>query len=246
MCSICRGVFPTWLKVFFLIFFLNSRLFVLIKWQSSRPQTKDMNYLLEINSNIYIYIYFFFFVLSSFPRSHTYHTHLHTPKIGFSKISRLPKKQNTKLDEEKWLSPLSLVFTAKEQIFKKQDSVSQTTTEIKEIRSLVPATETPRGRDPVRGSGWWCGPYKALPPLEGWHILTAMGNLHFHATDRVHMVKGTWPEPYTSKGVMFLLESMYRAGQSEWNRERSGLWYKQPHLHDILETTQPFLKDILI
>ena len=245
MCSICRGVFPTWLKVFFLIFFLNSRLFVLIKWQSSRPQTKDVNYLLEINSNIYIYFFFFFF-LSSFPRSHTYHTHLHTPKIGFSKISRLPKKQNTKLDEEKWLSPLSLVFTAKEQIFKKQDSVSQTTTEIKEIRSLVPATETPRGRDPVRGSGWWCGPYKALPPLEGWHILTAMGNLHFHATDRVHMVKGTWPEPYTSKGVMFLLESMYRAGQSEWNRERSGLWYKQPHLHDILETTQPFLKDILI
>ena len=130
--------------------------------------------------------------------------------------------QNTKLDEEKWLSPLSLVFTAKEQIFKKQDYFPD---HHQNKRNQVLSACC---RNSVRlwsseEQGWWCGSHRAWPPLEGWHILTAMGNLHFHATDRVHMVKGTWPKPYKSKGVMFLLESMSCAGQSEWNREHGGL-----------------------
>ena len=216
---------------------------MLIRWQSSSPQTKDMTYLLEVNSSVYIYTHFF--SLSSFPRSHIHHTYLHTHNIGFSKISRLPKKQNTKLDEEKWLSPLSLVFTAKEQIFKKEDYFpDHHQSERNQVLSACRRNSMRLWSSEVQWLG--CGPHKALPPLEGWRILIAMRSLHFHAIDRVHMVKGTWPKPYKSKGVMFSLESMYCAGQSEWNRERSRLWYKQPHLHGILETTQPFLKDILI
>lgn len=106
--------------------------------------------------------------------------------MGFSKISLLPEKQNTKLVEDKWLCSIDLVFTSREYIFRKKNHISPTITKLlKGIWCLVSASESPWG------CGLWgavvsgCVSLRSLCFLsqKNCHFLTITNNFHFHVTE---------------------------------------------------------------